>query len=283
METTPTPTIPRLALVVTNVLTWLATVILTIIYSSGRLHYHPAYVSDLHPTHFDPAGWAFSIWALIFILTGIFAMYQAVPSRRDSFFVYNLIGPWFAVHNLSLFIWMFCFAFNHIWASLVFMLIAFASAFVIYARLGIDYSIVGRTRTDKYGTSLTTPDFWILQVPFSLTLGWLSFILVANFATAIATKSHHLGWSGDGWSILFQIVLTVLSFMVLRIRHDPFFSGPISWGFFALADSYRDQTVLFTASLVCAIITGIATIVSMVHLFFHHYFHRERYVSVEPQ
>jgi len=41
-------------------------------------------VSAAYPTLFTPAGWAFAIWGLIFIMEGVFAVYQLLPSVRDT-------------------------------------------------------------------------------------------------------------------------------------------------------------------------------------------------------
>lgn len=52
----------------------------------------PSSVSALYPTLFTPAGWAFSIWGLIFTLEGAFAVYQCTPMARASPLVQKGIG-----------------------------------------------------------------------------------------------------------------------------------------------------------------------------------------------
>lgn len=39
-------------------------------------------VSDANPTFITPAGYVFSIWGIIYILLGIFVVFQALPSQR---------------------------------------------------------------------------------------------------------------------------------------------------------------------------------------------------------
>jgi hypothetical protein len=40
-----------------------------------------AQVSDANPTLVTPAGYVFSIWGVIYILLGVFVVFQALPSQ----------------------------------------------------------------------------------------------------------------------------------------------------------------------------------------------------------
>jgi len=41
-----------------------------------------AEISDANPTLITPAGYVFSIWGVIYILLGIFVIFQALPSQK---------------------------------------------------------------------------------------------------------------------------------------------------------------------------------------------------------
>src|SRR4030066_1403513 len=41
-----------------------------------------AQISDANPTLITPAGYVFSIWGIIYLLLGIFVIYQALPSQK---------------------------------------------------------------------------------------------------------------------------------------------------------------------------------------------------------
>ncbi len=41
-----------------------------------------ANVSDANPSLVTPAGYVFSIWGIIYILLGVFVIYQALPSQQ---------------------------------------------------------------------------------------------------------------------------------------------------------------------------------------------------------
>jgi benzodiazapine receptor len=39
-------------------------------------------ISKLHPTLVTPAGYVFAIWGVIYVLLGVFVVYQALPSEK---------------------------------------------------------------------------------------------------------------------------------------------------------------------------------------------------------
>lgn len=44
------------------------------------------------PTLFTPAGWAFSIWGLIFLAEGVFSLWQLLPTNGASKAVQQGVG-----------------------------------------------------------------------------------------------------------------------------------------------------------------------------------------------
>lgn len=200
----------RLVLVIGNILSFIVFVVLSIIYSTGKLNVHPTDIVKSHHTLVIPAYWSFYIWILILVLLGIFVVYQAVPTHRDSWLIFHQIGPFFILTNMAMFAWTFCFSYNALWASFAFMVIGLITLITIYVRVGVDYSVAGRARTDKFGVPISVSDFWILQTPFSVTLGWFIMMTICNLALAISASKHHVEWTPEGWSITFQLVSSLL-------------------------------------------------------------------------
>jgi len=274
-----TNSIHILLLIIGNILAWVSVIIVSILYASGKLNKHPESIIDNYPTKFTPAPWTFSIWDLIFILTGIFVVYQAMPTKRDSVIIFQGIGPLFILNYIFMFIWMFCFSYNFIWASCIFIFAALITNALIYIRIGIHYGTEGRNRLDSEGNQLNSIDFWLLQIPFSLSFGWLLLLTLSNLAIAVSTLPPSVSWKTEGWSLIFQIFVGILVLVILRVRHDPFFSIPISWGLFGIADKYRDDPVVSTSALVVAVLIGIVTIFTFFHIIVANYF-RDRYISL---
>ncbi len=77
-----------------------------------------ATVSDANPTLITPAGYVFSIWGIIYLLLGIFVVYQALPSQQGKeyqekigwlFILSSLINiGWLFLGNLSILAFLWC-------------------------------------------------------------------------------------------------------------------------------------------------------------------------------
>lgn len=61
-------------------------------------------MSALYPTLFTPAGWAFSIWGLIFLAEGVFSLWQLLPANGASAAVQKGVGC-VRILFMSIFIW----------------------------------------------------------------------------------------------------------------------------------------------------------------------------------
>ena len=55
-------------------------------------------VSDAAPTPITPAGWAFSVWSVVFVGAAAFAVWQALPAQRGP--RYDRAGVPFALANM---------------------------------------------------------------------------------------------------------------------------------------------------------------------------------------
>lgn len=64
-----------------------------------------------------PAGWAFSIWGIIFTLLGAFVGYQALPSSwvpdRNNTLIFEEIGYQFFINMMINCLWLVLFQFNN--------------------------------------------------------------------------------------------------------------------------------------------------------------------------
>jgi len=134
----------------------------------------------------------------------------------------------------------------------------------IYLSIGISYGVNGQTRkvNDENAEHLTevehreldeerkqqltkrpitTWEFWFIQVPFSMTFGWFSFLTVLNVLLAWKNQFRStsgvavLYWSEQGWTIVLQALLLVFTTVLSLLRADFFFSAMITWGYIGVA------------------------------------------------
>jgi Caspase domain len=124
-------------------------------------------LSETYQTLVTPVGWAFGIWAIIFILQLIWAIAQlVVPSLRGAVLVRNGVGWYYIGVCLAQIGWTIAFSYEIIWLSLVAML----SILFFLIRIVVAQYNVQRT--------VSLCEYWLLKFPFAIHAGW---ILAASF------------------------------------------------------------------------------------------------------
>jgi len=172
-------------------------------------------VSDSIGTGVTPAGWAFSIWGLIFIALLIFAGFQALPRARGA--RYDTIAIPFILANLLNGLWQIP------WLSRRFAI----AALVIVGILGCLIWLY--IRLDRLG--MTTIERWVLGVPISLFLAWLSVATALNITVALAAA----GWEGSAvWPPLVVLAIVVIATTLLARTGDVAFASVLIWAFAAI-------------------------------------------------
>ncbi|HDJ33817.1 MAG TPA: hypothetical protein ENF21_06945 [Bacteroidetes bacterium] len=183
-------------------------------------------LSDVYPNLFVPAGLTFSIWGVIYILLTLFVIYQGVVvikmSTGGAGFLEN-IHIWFSLSCLFNGGWILAWHHQKVGLSLLIMLGLLACLLIIYLRLGIGKGTVpGATR-------------YLVHVPFSIYLGWISIATIANITAWLV----HTGWNGWGisqatWTVVVLAATVVLAYLMLFTRHDTFFALVVAWALFGI-------------------------------------------------
>jgi len=92
-------------------------------------------ISDRFQVYFVPAGYVFSIWGLIYLGLGVFAIYQVLPAQRDNPRL-RRVGYPFAFSCLANVAWLLLWHYEVFPLTLVAMLALLLSLIAIYLRLG---------------------------------------------------------------------------------------------------------------------------------------------------
>ena len=137
-------------------------------------------ISDRFQVYFVPAGYVFSIWGVVYLGWLAYAIYQALPAQRNNPLLRAIALP-FIVNGLANSAWIFAWHYNQFGWSLLAMLVVLASLIIIYLRLGI-------------GTQpAPTSQRWLVNLPFSIYLGWITVATIANVTDVL----YWLGWNGS--------------------------------------------------------------------------------------
>lgn len=164
-------------------------------------------ISDNYQNLFAPAGYAFSIWGLIYTLLGIYVVYQLW--RKEDWLV-EKVNKIFIVNALLNTSWIFAWHYDLIWLSLIIMggllitLIKIADIF--------------------HSRAITPKQTWLVRLPFSVYFGWITVATIANVTVFLV----YLGWNGFGlpdvfWTVAVLLVGTLIgSWRMLRDRFVPY-------------------------------------------------------------
>jgi hypothetical protein len=203
-------------------------------------------ISDANPTLITPAGYVFSIWGVIYILLGIFVVFQALPSEKGKDYQRS-IGWLFVLNSIFNIAWLFLWQFEFLGLSVVLMFMLLASLVAIYLRLDIGKAKVG------FLEKLT------VHVPFSTYLGWITIASIANVAVTLVS----VNWGGFGinpetWATLIILVALLITILVLATRKDLAYGLVIVWALTGIAAGQSGNQNIVTLAQASAVIVLIA-------------------------
>jgi hypothetical protein len=202
-----------------------------------------AQISDAYPTLITPAGYVFSIWGVIYVLLGVFVVFQALPSEKGKDYQ-KRIGWLFVLSSLLNIAWLFLWQFEHLSLSVVLMFLLLASLIAIYLRLGIGKSAV--SLREKLA----------VQTPFSVYLGWITIASIANVAvTLVSVNWDGFGISQETWAILIIAVALLIALLVVATRRDVAYGLVIIWALVGIAlNQSGNQNIAMIAEISAGIV-----------------------------
>jgi hypothetical protein len=164
-------------------------------------------VSDSYPNLFAPAGYAFSIWGLIYLLLAIYVIYQL---KRGNDVLLGKVNRIFILNALLNAAWIFAWHYDVIWLSVIIM-------------IGLLISLITIADILRKST-LTERERRLVCLPFSVYFGWITVATIANITVFLVS----LGWGGFGLADSFWTVAALLvgaligSWRMLKDRFIPY-------------------------------------------------------------
>lgn len=211
-----------------------------------------AEISDANFTLITPAGYTFSIWGIIYVLLGIFVVYQALPSQKHKEY-HEKIGWLFVISSILNITWLYLWQYEQLIFSVFLMFMLLATLIAIYIRLNI-----GKSK-DELIEKIT------VHLPFSTYLGWITIASIANVATTLVS----INWDGFGinpetWALLIIIVALFLSLIVIVTRKDVAYGLVIVWAFVGIAGAQTANPNIVKLTQISAIIVLLALIATII-------------------
>lgn len=225
----------------------IGTIIFNAMAATGRVNgVTPEVISDKYPTVITPAGYAFSIWSLIYVGLIAFGIYQMLPRNLVRFRNVRSLYVITCVLNCS---WIYFWHREQIGVciGLIFALL-----------ISLVVMLVQFRKTEAGGGAIFTKGV------FGLYAGWVTAATLVNFAILIKSVD---GISSPGsWNLVGAAFLVVAAAMAVLVRFqlkNYVYPLAIAWAATAIAVKQSGNTVIVVAASFCVII-GLVMAVSFV-------------------
>lgn len=235
-------TVNCIALIITIVINYLAN---TGIFNGNTMKT----VSDKYFNYFTPAGYAFSIWGLIYLglLGFIFYSWRSLLKESDEDSILLKINWWFAISCLANSLWVIMWLYDFTGLSVVMMIVLLISLLKIIVNTSMEL--------DAHPLKMYIFVFW----PFALYSGWISVAIIANIA-AFLTKIKWGGWgiSDVTWTIVMIFIAGLINIFMIRKRNLREYGTVGIWALMAISVSNNHSNgnvaIVYTCYVVAAIL-----------------------------
>lgn len=209
-----------------------------------------ATVSAAYQNLFTPAGYAFSIWGLIYLgLLGFVIYYGRTlfkPDKNEDQTVFQ-IGWWFIISCIANSLWVLAWLHEYIFLSVLLMIL------LLFSLL----KIVVNTKMELHKASLKKIIF--LWWPFCIYSGWISVALIADIAAYLTKiKWNALGISETAWTIVMFVIAASIHIFVIWNRNMRAFALVAVWALIAIAVANQNEnSTVFLAAIITALLVFI--------------------------
>lgn len=202
-----------------------------------------ASVSAEYENLFTPAGYAFSIWGVIYLALAGFVVFQLINKRGRE--AAEKIGWWFVISCTLNIAWIFAWLNHFTGLSVIIMALLLFSLIMIIFKT--------RMELDDEPLSIIAFLWW----PFSFYSGWISVALIANTAAWLTA----IGWNGFGiseisWTVIMILLALLVNLLITWKRNMREFALVGAWGLVAvgIANKGTSELIFYTAILAAAIL-----------------------------
>jgi hypothetical protein len=189
-------------------------------------------IADFFDIYFQPAGYVFSIWGLIYLGLIGYTIYQALPSQHDNPRLIR-IAPWYWLSCAANAGWILLWHYGFFPLSLVVMLVLLIALIRVYLALRAG------------GPNPSPTERWLVWLPFSLYLGWVSVATIANAAAVF----DYWDWRGppltpEIWTAIMLAVASALGLMMALREGEIAFPLVLAWAFIGIAIEFPEPPLV---------------------------------------
>jgi hypothetical protein len=244
---------------IANGIAIVATIVINYLSNTGIFNGNTvANVSDKYHNYFTPAGYAFSIWGLIYLGLLGFVFYTGSSLFKKSTDNDNLnndvvlkIGWWFVISCVGNSFWIIAWLYGYLGITVMLMLVVLFSLLkiIISTRMELDFHPIKK--------------YIFIYWPFAIYAGWISVALIANMA-AWLTKINWNGWgiSQITWTIIMIVVAGLINVLMIWKRNLREYALVGVWALVAIAIANWGgvKSIAYSSIIVAAIILSYVSI-----------------------
>lgn len=202
-------------------------------------------ISSRYPTLITPAGWAFSIWGLIYLLLILYTGYQWYDWKKgrinDSL---QPTGIWLFLANLTNAVWVIAFLNERLGLSVLIIFVLLFSLIMLIIRLRLEI--------------WDAPSRIILCVwwPICIYTGWIILASIVNVSVWLKSLDWSLGLMPAQYWTLVLIVMAGLLYLYLTWKRNMRETALVGvWGLSAIAyKQWHNADDIALASIITALI-----------------------------
>lgn len=187
-------------------------------------------ISAMFPTKITPAGFAFSIWGVIYTLILIAIVWMLLKHKeKEMKDIISAVGWWFNLSALANILWTLAFSYLKLPLSTLLIGVLLGSLVMILINLcKLDFKL--------------NP---IFPLAFGMYTGWVIIATVVNIAASLV----QVGWLGFGlsevmWANIILVVALVIIFFVTYRTNNVIIPLPVAWAYFAIFKAEDSKVAL---------------------------------------
>lgn len=201
------------------------------------------------------AGYAFSIWGVIYLGLIAYGVYQVWPKTPETPLLRRLAWP-SVMALVGIAVWIFAAAFD--WEGMTIALIVGSAVVLILPLMSLGSDMAAAPLRERA----------LVVWPLGLLAGWLTIASSVNILTVVTGNGMlPAALPPTGWAILAVAVVVGVALLVTARTRLLAYPIPIVWGLIAVfaAEQQRNPTLAFTA-MGAAILLAIAAVVLVFRL-----------------
>jgi hypothetical protein len=193
-------------------------------------------ISDKYHNYFTPAGYAFSIWGLIYLGMSGFVFYTGKSLFKESDDdtseknVVLKIGWWFVISCSANSLWVVFWLYDFTGLSVILMIVLLFSLLkiIVNTRMELDFHPFKK--------------YLFIYWPFAIYSGWITVALIANVA-AWLTKINWNGWgiSTISWTVIMIVIACVINVLMVLKRNLREYGLVGIWALIAIAVANKNE------------------------------------------